>query len=131
VSIGTVNAQSVSIGRGSHDAMTKGLNVESVVFVAAAAATTLPVTTPTILLTNAGAIDLNGGNPEVRTSGITPGTRVTIIQTGAGTTTFRDVGNDATSALQLSNPSHAVGQYDALTLVYTGTYWVEVAYVNN
>jgi hypothetical protein len=56
---------------------------------------------------------------------------VTIIQTGAGTTTFRDAGSDATSALQLSNPSHALGQYDALTLIFTGTFWVQVGFENN
>ena len=131
VLVGTIRAESVSVGRSGKDVATNGRNVESADSRAAVAATTLPVNAPTILLTNAGAVDLNGGNPEVRTSGIAVGTRVTIIQTGAGTTTFRDAGSDATSALQLSNPSHALGQYDALTLIFTGTFWVQVGFENN
>jgi len=131
VSLGRNNAASVAIGRSGQDVKTYGRNVEMTDSRAAVAATTLPVNAPTILLTNAGAIDLNGGNPEVQTSSITTGTRVTIIQTGAGTTTFRDSSDDATSALQLSAASHVLGQYDALTLVFTGTVWVEVAFVNN
>jgi hypothetical protein len=129
--VGTVRAEAVSVGRSGKDVKTYGRNVEMTDSRAAVAATTLPVNAPTILLTNAGAIDLNGGNPEVQTSSITTGTRVTIIQTGAGTTTFRDSSDDATSALQLSAASHVLGQYDALTLVFTGTVWVEVAFVNN
>jgi hypothetical protein len=111
--------------------LTQGINVESAASYSAVPFVTVPVTAATVFLTNSGPADLNGGDPEVQTGNISAGTRVTIIQTGGGTTTFRNTSNDATSKLKLSNASHTLGQYDALTLIFTGTFWVQVGFENN
>jgi hypothetical protein len=96
------------------------------------AAATLPVNAATILLTNAGPIGLLGAHPNLQTTDIEAGTKVTLIQTGAGNTTFWSELSDAGSALRLDGTaSKTLNQYDTLTLVYTGTYWVQVGYANN
>lgn len=127
VHIGDSATAAVNLGASAIDVATKGRNVEEAASVSATAP--LAVNTPTVFLTNAGAVDLGGAALNVVTSGITNGTRVTFIQTGAGTTKFhKDSGNN--TYLQLSNASHTLGQYDSLTLIFTGTYWVEVGLVN-
>ena len=92
------------------------------------AGTTIPVLCPVILLTNAGAIDLGTANATIQTTGINAGTRVTFVQKGAGTTTFRRGGS---TLLRLTNASHAVAQYGTLELVYDGANWCELALSNN
>jgi hypothetical protein len=131
VAVGTIRAEQVALGRSGKDVLTQGINVESAASYSAVPFVTVPVTAATVFLTNGGPVDLDGGDPEVQTGNISAGTRVTIIQTGEGTTTFRNTSNDATSKLKLSNPSHTLGQYDALTLIFTGTFWVQVGFENN
>ena len=92
------------------------------------AGTTIPVLCPVILLANAGAIDLGTANATIQTTGINAGTRVTFVQKGAGTTTFRRGGS---TLLRLTNASHAVAQYGTLELVYDGANWCELALSNN
>jgi len=128
VRAGATNAQHVVLGRSGKDVITNGVNVETAITYAPVAATTIPVTTPTIFLSNAGAVDLGTANATIETSGITAGTRVTFIQTGAGTTTFRRGGS---TLLKLSATSHAVAQYHVLELVYGGGFWCEIAFANN
>jgi hypothetical protein len=92
------------------------------------AGTTIPLLCPVVMLTNAGAVDLGTANATIQTTGINAGTRVTFVQKGAGTTTFRRGGS---TLLRLSNASHAVAQYGTLELVYDGANWCEVALANN
>jgi hypothetical protein len=92
------------------------------------AGTTIPVLCPVILLTNAGNIDLGTANATIQTTGINAGTRLTFVQNGAGTTTFRRGGS---SLLRLSSASHAIAQYGTLEFVYNGTNWCEIAESNN
>jgi len=128
VLLGTTNAEYVSVGRSGKDVMTFGRNVGQPTGYTPIAATTIPVNGPTIFLLNAGAVDLGTANATIQTSGITAGTRVTFIQTGAGTTTFRRGGS---TLLKLSAASHAVAQYHTLELVYSGAFWCEIAFANN
>jgi hypothetical protein len=92
------------------------------------AGTTIPVLCPVILLANTGNVDLGTAVATIQTVGINAGTRVTFIQTGAGTTTFRRGGS---TLLKLSAASHAVAQYHTLELVYSGAFWCEIAFANN
>ena len=92
------------------------------------AGTTIPVLCPVILLANAGAVDLGTANATIQTVGINAGTRVTFIQNGAGTTTFRRGGS---SLIRLSAASHAIAQYGTLEFVYNGTNWCEISESNN
>jgi hypothetical protein len=106
---------------------TSGRNVEATS--APTVAAPLPVNSPTVLLTNTGTVDLGAAALNVDTSSVTPGTRVTFIQTGIGKTKFyKDSGNN--TYLQLSSAFHDLEQYDSLTLIWTGSFWVEVGYVN-
>jgi hypothetical protein len=128
VSLGTLNAEHVSVGRASKDVKTYGRNVGVPISITPVAATPITVNSSVILLTNAGAVDLGTANATIDTSGIAAGTRVTFIQTGAGTTTFRRGGS---TLLKLSAASHAVAQYHTLELVYSGAFWCEIAFANN
>lgn len=128
VLIGTVRAETVSLGRSGKDVIVNGRNVGQPTGYTPIAATTIPVNGPTIFLLNAGAVDLGTANATIQTSGITAGTRVTFIQTGAGTTTFRRGGS---TLLKLSAASHAVAQYHTLELIYSGAFWCEIAFANN
>jgi hypothetical protein len=92
------------------------------------AGTTIPVLCPVILLANAGAVDLGTAVATIQTVGINAGTRVTFVQKGTGTTTFRRGGS---TLCRLTNASHAVAQYGTLELVYDGANWCEVALANN
>jgi hypothetical protein len=92
------------------------------------AGTTIPVLCPVVLLANAGNVDLGTANATIQTTGINAGTRVTFVQKGAGTTTFRRGGS---TLLRLTNPNHAVAQYGTLELVYDGANWCEVALAAN
>ena len=92
------------------------------------AGTTIPVLCPVILLANAGNVDLGTANATIQTTGINAGTRVTFVQKGAGTTTFRRGGS---TLLRLASPNHAVAQYGTLELVYDGANWCEIANSNN
>ena len=92
------------------------------------AGTTIPLLCPVVLLTNTGNVDLGTAVATIQTVGINAGTRVTFVQKGAGTTTFRRGGS---TLLRLSNASHAVAQYGTLELVYDGANWCEVALANN
>ena len=92
------------------------------------AGTTIPVLCPVILLANTGAVDLGTANATIQTVGINAGTRVTFVQKGTGTTTFRRGGS---TLLRLTNASHAVAQYGTLELVYDGANWCELALANN
>jgi hypothetical protein len=92
------------------------------------AGTTIPFYCPTVLLTNAGAVNLGTANATIQTAGINPGSRITFVQKGAGTTTFSRGGS---SALKLTNPSHALAPYATLELVFDGTFWCELSQSNN
>jgi hypothetical protein len=92
------------------------------------AGTTIPVLCAVILLANTGAVDLGTAVATIQTVGINAGTRVTFVQKGTGTTTFRRGGS---TLLRLTNASHAVAQYGTLELVYDGANWCELALSNN
>ena len=92
------------------------------------AGTTIPFLCPSILLANAGAVNLGTANATLQTSGINAGSRVTFVQKGAGTTTFSRGGS---SALKLTNPSHALAPFATLELVFDGTFWCELSQSNN
>ena len=92
------------------------------------AGTTIPVLCPVILLANTGAVDLGTAVATIQTVGINAGTRVTFVQKGTGTTTFRRGGS---TLCRLSNASHAVAQYGTLEFVYDGANWCELALSNN
>jgi hypothetical protein len=128
VGVGLFNAAGVVLGRSGKDVKTYGRNVGVPTTYTPVATTTIPVLCPVILLANAGAVDLGTANATIQTTGINAGTRVTFIQTGAGTTTFRRGGS---TLLKLSAASHAVAQYHTLELVYSGAFWCEIAFANN
>ena len=92
------------------------------------AGTTIPVLCPVILLANTGNVDLGTAVATIQTVGINAGTRVTFVQKGTGTTTFRRGGS---TLCRLANASHAVAQYGTLELVYDGANWCELALSNN
>jgi hypothetical protein len=92
------------------------------------AGTTIPFYCPTVLLANAGAVNLGTANATIQTAGVNAGSRITFAQVGAGTTTFARGGS---SLLKLTNPSHALSQYATLELVFDGTFWCELAQSNN
>jgi len=88
------------------------------------AATTIPVTTEQIHLTNAGAVSMTA-TPAIATSGISAGTRLTLLQTAAGGTTLTSGGS---SGLKLASASRTIAQYQTLALVFDGTYWCEESF---
>jgi hypothetical protein len=94
------------------------------------AGTTIPVNTPTILLQPAANVTMTA-TPTLQTAGITAGTRVTLIGNNGNHTIFQRESALAGSGLRLANASHTVDQYDTLTLLFDGTYWCEVGFVNN
>ena len=128
VRAGATNAEYVSLGRSGKDVIVNGRNVSTTNAITPVAATPITVASSVILLSNAGAVDLGTANATIQTSGITAGTRVTFIQNGAGTTTFRRGGS---TLLKLSAASHAVAQYHTLELIYSGAFWCEIAFANN
>jgi hypothetical protein len=128
VRVGADNAAYVVLGRDGRDVIVNGRNVSTTNAITPVAATPITVASSVILLSNAGAVDLGTANETIQTSGITAGTRVTFIQNGAGTTTFRRGGS---TRLKLSAASHAVAQYHTLELVYSGAFWCEIAFANN
>jgi hypothetical protein len=128
VRLGATDAEYVSLGRTNKDVIVNGRNVSTTNAITPVAATPITVASSVILLSNAGAVDLGTANATIQTSGITAGTRVTFIQNGAGTTTFRRGGS---TLLKLSAASHAVAQYHTLELVYSGAFWCEIAFGNN
>ena len=128
VLLGTIRAENVSLGRSGKDVIVNGRNVSTTNAITPVAATPITVASSVILLSNAGAVDLGTANATIQTSGITAGTRVTFIQNGAGTTTFRRGGS---TLLKLSAASHAVAQYHTLELIYSGAFWCEIAFANN
>lgn len=93
----------------------------------AAVGTSIPVTTGIINMTNAGAAVMLA-TPTIATSGIAAGTKVTLVGSGAGTTTLTDDGTLPGSALQLGASTRAIAQYQTIVLVYNGTYWIEESY---
>jgi hypothetical protein len=132
VEVGRYNAQEVLLGRTGKNVETFGRNVEVAYSLSPTASTTIAVDAPTIMLANTGAVGLLGAHPNVQTSGIAQGTVVTFVQRAAGNTTFWSELSDAGSKLRLSTASSlTLNQHDTLTLVYTGTYWVQVSYSNN
>lgn len=60
-------------------------------------------------------------------TGATEGDRVKIVNIGSGTITFSDQGG----ILNVASGSMSVGAEDTLSLMYTGTIWVETARSNN
>jgi hypothetical protein len=128
VRLGATDAEYVALGRTDRDVIVNGRNVSTTNAITPVAATPITVASSVILLSNAGAVDLGTANATIQTSGITAGTRVTFIQNGAGTTTFRRGGS---TLLKLSAASHAVAQYHTLELVYSGAFWCEIAFGNN
>ena len=128
VRLGATDAEYVALGRTNKDVIVNGRNVSTTNAITPVAATPINVASSVILLSNAGAVDLGTANATIQTSGITAGTRVTFIQNGAGTTTFRRGGS---TLLKLSAASHAVAQYHTLELVYSGAFWCEIAFANN
>jgi len=92
------------------------------------AGTTIPFYCPTVLLNNAGAVNLGTANATIQTTGINAGSRIAFVQVGAGTTTFSRGGS---SGLKLTNPSHALAQYATLELVFDGTFWCQLSQANN
>lgn len=88
------------------------------------AGTTIPVTTAQVHLGNTGAVSMTA-SPAVQTSGISAGTRLTLLQTAAGGTTLTSGGS---SGLQLASSSRTIAQYQTLVLVFDGTYWCEESF---
>lgn len=91
------------------------------------AGTSIVPTTEQIQLTNAGAVAMTA-TPTLSTTGIASGTRVTLLQTGAGSTTFSDEGTLAGTALKLASSTRTLTQNQTLVLIYNGTYWCEQSY---
>lgn len=129
VSVGVTNATAVTLGRTGKDVNTNGVNVETAVTYAPVAGTTIPVTTPTIILNPAAPVTMTA-TPNLQTSGIAAGTRVTLIGSANATTVQRE-GTLAGSGLRMTNNSHAINQYDVLELIFDGTFWREIAFANN
>lgn len=88
------------------------------------AGTTIPVTTAQVHLGNTGAVSMTA-SPAVQTSGISAGTRLTLLQTAAGGTTLTSGGS---SGLKLASASRTIAQYQTLALVFDGTYWCEESF---
>jgi hypothetical protein len=129
VAVGTIRAEQVALGRSGKDVLTQGVNVETATTYAPVAGTTIPVTTPTIILNPAAPVTMTA-TPTLQTAGIATGTRVSLIG-GANATTLQRVGTLAGSALRMTANNHVVNQYDVLELIFDGSFWREIAFVNN
>jgi hypothetical protein len=129
VVVGTIRAESVSVGRTGKNVNTNGVNVETATTYAPVAGTTIPVTTPTIILNPAAPVTMTA-TPTLQTAGIETGTRVSLIG-GANATTLQRVGTLAGSALRMTANNHVVNQYDVLELIFDGSFWREIAFANN
>ena len=129
VRLGATDAEYVALGRTDKDVIVNGRNVETAVTYAPVATTTIPVTGPTIILA-ATAPRTMTATPNIQTSGITAGTRVTFIG-GANAVTFQRESALAGSELRMTNPTQTVDLYDVITFVYDGSFWREASFMSN
>jgi hypothetical protein len=129
VAVGTNYASSVSVGRSGKDVTTQGRNVEAAVSYSPTAATTIPVTAPTILLTATAPVTMTA-LPNIQTAGIATGTRVTFIG-GTNAVTFQRESALAGSKLRMGSPTQTVDLYDVITFIYDGSFWREVSFMSN
>ena len=120
-----LSSNSVLVGRSGKDVRTYGRNVGVPTTYAPLAATTIPVNGPTIFLNPAANRDMTA-SPTLQTSGITAGTIVTLVNEDS--TFYVDLTQDAggTSFLKLATGNIYLFKYDSITLIFDGTYWVEV-----
>lgn len=129
VRAGATNAEYVVLGRSGKAVITDGVNVETAAYQAVVGGTTIPVTTPTIILNPVSPVTMTA-TPTLQTSGIATGTRVSLIG-GANATTLQRESALAGSKLRLTNSNHVVNQYDVLELIFDGSFWLEIAFANN
>lgn len=130
VLIGTLNGAKVDIGIVNRNVTTIGRDVGNVVDYPAVAGTTIPVTSPVIQFTNGSAQAMSGTTPQIQTSGITKGTRLTLLG-GANSVSLDRDSHVAGSGLRLTANTHIVNQYDSLELVFNGTEWIQISYSQN
>lgn len=131
VTIGTLVANSVAIGRTGKNVTTSGVNVEAAVTYTPVAGTTIPVTSPTIIL-NPTANTTMTALPTLQTSGITAGTRLTLIGgDGSFHTVLQRESALTNSKLRLGSPTQTVALYDVMTLIFDGNFWCEVSFLDN
>lgn len=130
VLIGTVNGAKVGIGIPGRDVQTRGRNVEAAVEYEPAYNVTIPVNTPTILLQPSATVTVTA-TPALQTTGITAGTKVTLIGNSANRTRLPREGAVGGSGLRLSSDWRDIDQYCTLTLMFDGIYWCEVSFANN
>lgn len=120
-----------SIGASGSDVTLVGRNVSTSVNHTPVNGTSIPVNVSTILFTSlAGNVDLTStAVPTIATSGITAGTRLTLInESPTYTVTLYDDTNTPGTKIQLGGVSQRImGAYTAITFTFDGTYWVESA----
>lgn len=119
------------VGAANVDFVINGRDVGAAATLTPVAATTLAVSKPVIRLTGSFGAVVMSATPQIATTGITDGTRLTIINDGSttgDTLTFTDEGTLAGSNIQLGGVSQrTLGQYQSIDFVYDGTYWIERA----
>lgn len=130
VFIGTSHGAKVDIGIVDRNVTTIGRDVGHVVSYSPVAGTTIPVTSPVIQFTNTTSQAMSGTTPQIQTTGIAAGTRLTLIG-GANAVTFDRDSHVAGSGLRLTANSLVVNQYDILELMFSGTEWYQISFSQN
>lgn len=125
VGVGIFDANAVLLGRSDKNVKTLGRAVGNAVTYAAVAATTIPVTSPVIILAPTAPRTMTA-TPTFQTSGIVAGTTLTVIG-GTNAVTFQRESALAGSGLRLANPTQTLDLYDVMTLVFDGVYWRELS----
>lgn len=123
--VGVTSAEYVGIGRTGKNVNLNGVNVETTVTYAPVSGTTIPVTSPTIILNPAAPVTMTA-LPTLQTSGITAGTRITLIG-GANAVTFQRESSLSGSKLRLASPTQTIDLYDVMTLIFDGSFWRETS----
>jgi len=122
---------STSIGSAGVDVTTAGRDVVTpTTGYTPVALTPIPVTQSAILFSGlTGNVDMTTTCPTFNITGISAGTRLTIINTSATyTVTLGDDTTYAGTKVQLGGVSQRIlGAYTAVSFTYDGTYWVESA----
>lgn len=93
----------------------------------AAPATSIPVTTTFVSLVPTAAATVTA-TPSIATTNVVAGTRVTLFGASAFATIVQDAGTLAGSQLKLQSSTRTISQYQALVLVFDGTFWCEESF---
>jgi hypothetical protein len=129
VGVGVLSSNSVLLGRVAKDVRTYGRSVGVAVTYAPVAGTTIPVTSPVIILAPVSSVTMTA-TPTLQTAGISAGTSLTLIG-GANAVTLQRESALPGSGLRMANPTQTFDLYDVANFIFDGVYWREASHSSN